>query len=131
MPWVFDGIAWGHAQDLNSDNDACKMFPSVPGWLQDVQHAENWEKREEEGGESWLQEFILVHRGTDNKNVCSNVGRLVAGWSGTPLCLCTDCDLVSCIFRMLQYRLRDSVKVGKEKCHPCAAEKVAQYGQGQ
>ena len=52
FPWVFGGIAWGHAQDLNSDNDACRVFASVPGWLQDVQHAENWEEREEEGGES-------------------------------------------------------------------------------
>ena len=42
VPWVFDGRAWGHAQDLNLAEDACKIFASVPGWLQTVQRAEHW-----------------------------------------------------------------------------------------
>ena len=27
VPWVFDGRAWGHAQDLDVDHDACRIFP--------------------------------------------------------------------------------------------------------
>ena len=42
VPWVFDGRAWGHAQDLDLDNDASRIFSMVPGTLQTVQRAEYW-----------------------------------------------------------------------------------------
>ena len=42
VPWVFDGRAWGHAQDLNLDDDAARIFSMVPGPLQTVQRAEYW-----------------------------------------------------------------------------------------
>ena len=46
VPWVFDGRAWEHAQDLDLDRDASRMFTMVPGWLQTVQRAEYWEEEE-------------------------------------------------------------------------------------
>ena len=36
----FDGRAWGHAQDLDLEDDASRMFISVPGPVQTVQGAE-------------------------------------------------------------------------------------------
>ena len=36
VPWVFDGRAWGHAQDLDLGNDATRIFSMVPGILQTV-----------------------------------------------------------------------------------------------
>ena len=70
VPWVFDGRAWGHAQDLDLGNDATRIFSMVPGSLQTVQRAEYWG---EEGGGGVilaLQAFMPVHIGIDNKNVC-------------------------------------------------------------
>ena len=58
-----------------------------------------------------------THQGIDNKNVGNNVGRLIDGWSGSPVSLCTDGDLLACISRMLRYRSSDSVKVGEVKGH--------------
>ena len=80
VPWVFDGRAWGHAQDLDLDDDAARIFSMVPGSLQTVQRAEYW------GGGLFLalQAFMPVHLGIDNKNVCNNIGRILAGWSGAP-----------------------------------------------
>ena len=31
VPWVFDGRAWGHAQDLDLGDDATRIFSMVPG----------------------------------------------------------------------------------------------------
>ena len=42
VPWVFDDRAWGHAQELNLDVDAARIFSVVPGPLQTVQRAEYW-----------------------------------------------------------------------------------------
>ena len=111
VPWVFDDRAWGHAQELNLDYDASRIFDMVPGPLQTVQRAEYW------GAILALQAFMPIHLGIDNKNVCNNVGRIVAGWSGTPFSLCTDGDLLCCIDNMIQYRSAHSVKVSKVKGH--------------
>ena len=42
---------------------------------------------------------------------------VITGWSGTPFCLCTDGDLLSCIHDMVRYRSRRSVRVSKVKGH--------------
>ena len=70
----------------------------IPGSLQTVQRAEYW------GAILALQAFMPVHLGIDNINVCSNIGKVLSGWSGTPFCLCTDGDLLSCIHDMVLYR---------------------------
>ena len=88
-----------------------RISASVPCWMQTVQRAEYC------GVILALQTLIRVHLGIDHKNVSDNEGRLVAGWSGSPLCLCTGGDLPTCIFRMLQYRLQGSVKVSQVKGH--------------
>ena len=91
VPWVFDGRAWGHAQDLDLGNDAARIFSMVPGSFQTVQRAEYW------GAILALQAFMPVHLGIDNKDVCNNIGKILTGWSGTPFSLCTDGDLLKCI----------------------------------
>ena len=111
VPWVFDGRAWGHAQDLAVDGDATRIFSMVPGSLQTVQRAEYW------GVILALQALMPVHIGIDNKNVCCNVGRILSGWSGAPFALCTDGDLLNCIWDMVLYRSPRSVKVSKVKGH--------------
>ena len=111
VPWVFDGRAWGHAQDLDTGEDASRIFSMVPGSLQTVQRAEYW------GVILALQAFMPVHIGIDNKNVCNNVGRILSGWTGAPFSLCTDGDLLSCIWNMVLYRSASSVKVSKVKGH--------------
>ena len=106
VPWVFDGRAWGHAQDLDISH-----FSMVPGVLQTVQRAEYW------GAILALQAFMPVHWGIDNKNVCNNIGKVLDGWSGSPFPLCTDGDLLCCIHNMVLYRSAQSVKVSKVKGH--------------
>ena len=34
LPWIFDGCAWSHAHNLDLEEDPCRIFTSVPGWLQ-------------------------------------------------------------------------------------------------
>ena len=109
VPWVFDDRAWGQAQDLDVDDDAARIFSMDPGPLQTVQRAEYW------GAILALQAFMPVHLGIDNKNVCNNIGKVPAGWSGTPFCLCTEGDLLCFIDNMVQYRSPLSVKVSKVK----------------
>ena len=58
-----------------------------------------------------------VHIGIDNKNVCRSIGNILGGWSGPPLSLCTDGDLLACIDCMVRYRSARSVKVSKVKGH--------------
>ena len=58
-----------------------------------------------------------VHLGIDNKNVCNNVGRVLAGWSGAPFSLCTDGDSPCCVDNMVRYRSARSVKISKVKGH--------------
>ena len=111
VPWVFDGRAWGHAQDLDVGDDASRIFSMVPGSLQTVQKAEYW------GVILALQAFIPVHLGVDNKNVCNSFGRILHGWSGAPFSICTDGDLLACISSMLRYRSRSSVKVSMVEGH--------------
>ena len=79
VPWVFDGRAWGHAQDLNLDDDASQIFSMVPRWLQTVQRAEYW------GVILALQAAAPIDFGIDNLPVCNNVGKILDGWSGAPL----------------------------------------------
>ena len=67
VPWVFDGRAWGHAQDLDVAEDACRMFSMVPGCLQTVQRAEYWVVIVA------LQALMPVHLGVDNLNVCNKL----------------------------------------------------------
>ena len=98
VPWVFDGRAWGPAQDLDLDDDAARIFSMVPGALQTVQRAEYW------GAILALQAFMPIHIGIDNKNVCSSIGNILHGWTGPPLSLCTDGDLLACIERMVRFR---------------------------
>ena len=62
-----------------------------------------------------------VHLEIDNKNVYTNVGRIIDGWSGPPCCLCTDGDLRACIAGPLRYRSSASVKVSKVKGHATVA----------
>ena len=111
VPWVFDGRAWGHAQDLDIGDDAARIFSMVPGALQTVQRAEYW------GAILALQAFMPVHLGIDNKNVCNNIGKILARWSGAPFSLCTDGDLLKCIDSMVLYRSARSVRVSKVKGH--------------
>ena len=109
VPWVFDGRAWGHAQDLDIGDDAARIFSMVPGLLQTIQRAEYW------GVILALQAFMPVHIGIDNKNVCGNVGRILSGWSGAPFSLCSDGDLLNCIRDMVLYSSARSVRVSKVK----------------
>ena len=109
VPWVFDGRAWGHAQDLDLGHDATRIFSMVPGALQTVQRAEYW------GAILALQAFMPIHIGIDNKNICSSIGNILDGWTGPPLSLCIDGDLLACIDRMVRYRSARSVKVSKVK----------------
>ena len=109
---VFDGRAWRHAQDLDLDEDATRIFPMVPGPGQTVQRAEYL------GAILALQAFIPLHLGIDNKSVCSNIGQILSGWTGTPFCLCTVGYLLSCIDDMVRYRSAWSVKVSRSKVMP-------------
>ena len=111
VPWVFDDRVWGHAQDLDLDEDAAGIFSMVSGPLQTVQRAEYWEVI------LALQAFMPLHLGVDNDNVCSNVGKILSGWSGAPFSLCTDGDLLSCIYNMVLFRSAGSVKVSKVQGH--------------
>ena len=115
VPWVFDGRAWGHAQDLDVAEDACRIFSMVPGWLQTVQRAEYW------GVILALQALMPLHLGVDNLNVCNKVDNLLRRWSGLPFPLCTDGDLLDCISSMIWYGGRASVKVSKVKGHATEA----------
>ena len=100
----FDGRAWGHAQDLDLGHDATRIFSMIPGALQTVQRAEYW------GAILALQAFMPIHIGIDNKNVCSSIGNILDGWTGPPLSLCIDGDLLACIDRMVRYRSARSMK---------------------
>ena len=111
VPWVFDGRAWGHAQDLDIGSDATRIFSMVPGSLQSVQRAEYW------GAILAIQAFMPVHVGIDNKNVCNAIGKILHGWSGPPFALCTDGDLLAAIDSMIRKRSARSVKVSKVKGH--------------
>ena len=111
VSWVFDNKAWGHAQDLDIGDDAARIFSMVPGSLQTVQRAEYW------GAILALQAFMPVHLGIDNKNVCNNIGKVLSGWSGASFSLCTDGDLLSCIYNTVLYRSVRSVKVSNVKGH--------------
>ena len=102
VPWDFDGRAWGHAQDLDLDDDASRIF---------FQRAEYWCVI------LALQTLAPNHLGIDNLNVCNNVGKILDGWSGAPFPLCTDGDLLACISHMVHYRGRTSVRVSKVKGH--------------
>ena len=107
----FDDRAWGHAQDLDLNDDAARIFSIVLGPLQTVQRAEYW------GAILALQAFMPVHLGIHNKNVCNNMCKVLAGWSGTPFSLYTDGDVLCCIDNMIRYRSAQSVKVSKVKGH--------------
>ena len=95
--------------------DASRIFAVVPGPRQTVQRAENC------GAILALQAFMAVHLGIDNKHVCSNVGKVLAGWHGAPFCLCTDGDLLNCICDMVWCRSGSSVRVSKVNGHATAA----------
>ena len=83
----------------------------VPGVLQTVQRAEYW------GTILALQAFMPIHIVIYNNNVCNNIGKVLAGWSGTPFSLCTDGGLLCCIRNMVLYRSARSVRVSKVKGH--------------
>ena len=61
VPWVFDNRAWGHAQDLDLDDDAARIFSMVPWSMQIVQRAEYWVAI------LALQAVMPVHLGIDKK----------------------------------------------------------------
>ena len=111
VPWVFDGRAWWHAQDLDLGDDPSRIFSMVHGLLQTVQRAEHW------GVILALQALMPPHLGVDNLNVCNNVAGVLWGWTGFSFLLCSDGDLLACIARMVRYRGSASVKVSKVKGH--------------
>ena len=53
--------------------------------------------------------------------MCSNIDKILAGWTGTPCCLCIDGDLLCCISDMVLYRSARSVKVSNVKGHATEA----------
>ena len=106
VPCVIDSRTWGHAQDLDLADDACRIFVSVPGCLQTVLR-----------GYPGPPGAYACSFGKDNKNVCNNVGRLLVDWTGAPFCLCNDGDLIAGLARMLQKTLRNTVRVSKVKGH--------------
>ena len=81
------------------------------GSLQTVQRAKYW------GVSLALQAFMLVHLSVDKKNVCNSVGRILHGWSASPVSISTDGDLFACISKMRRYRSCSSVKVSKVQGH--------------
>ena len=66
---LVDCGAWGHAEDLDLDDDVSRIFSMVPGFLQTVQRAEYW------GVILALQALMPVHLGIHNENVCNNYAK--------------------------------------------------------
>ena len=92
VPWVFDGRAWGHAQDLDLDDHASRIFSAVRGLRQTVHWAEFL------GVILVLQALTPVHLRIDNENVCNNVAKIIEGWKGP---LSASVRMVTCLPALL------------------------------
>ena len=107
VPWVFDGRAWGHAQDLDLAEDASVSFPwSLAGSRLSILA---------------LQALMPAHLGIDNLNVCNNVAGILRCWAGSPFTICTDGDLLACISSMVRFWGRASIRASKVKGHATEA----------